>query len=212
MHGVEGYSSGTSRRPIALTETPDTFPRQEEDYRWAVIRKGMHPIIFQLFNFFFIGARVYFCYMLWFSAHSSAVVQSILLMSLSFPVYLAVKGSHEALTTADYALFVTGLVVLGVEGTADNQQYAYQTFKRMFLEREKKFNDSDVTKVSLPASAHWPFAMMAYSASDARRGFITKGLWAWSRHPNFLCEQTFWVSPSSPHSQPGLIHLSPARF
>ncbi|KAH9930135.1 DUF1295-domain-containing protein [Fomitopsis serialis] len=24
-------------------------------------------------------------------------------------------------------------------------------------------------------------------------GFVTRGLWAWSRHPNFFCEQTFWV-------------------
>jgi steroid 5-alpha reductase family enzyme len=126
------------------------------------------------------------------------MTQSILLMSLSFPVYLAAKGSHEALTTADFALFITGLVVLGVEGTADNQQYAYQEFKRIFLEREEKFNDQDVTKVSLPASAHWPFAVMAYSASDARRGFITKGLWAWSRHPNFVCEQMFWVNSTCP--------------
>ena len=29
---------------------------------------------------------------------------------------------------------------------------------------------------------------------NLRRGFLTSGLWAWSRHPNFLCEQlNFWI-------------------
>lgn len=26
------------------------------------------------------------------------------------------------------------------------------------------------------------------------RGFITSGLWAWSRHPNFAVEQSIWLT------------------
>ncbi|KAG8768066.1 hypothetical protein FRC12_005780 [Ceratobasidium sp. 428] len=33
---------------------------------------------------------------------------------------------------------------------------------------------------------------MEWTDEDVKRGFITRGLWAWSRHPNFTCEQTFW--------------------
>jgi steroid 5-alpha reductase family enzyme len=80
----------------------------------------------------------------------------------------------------------------------------------------------------------WPGAKIAWSRADAERGFVQRGLWAWSRHPNFLCEQSFWatitffpiltsprpftllpttlnIAPTSiaPHLRP-LIALSPA--
>lgn len=32
-----------------------------------------------------------------------------------------------------------------------------------------------------------------YSREELDRGFITSGLWAWSRHPNFAAEQAIWV-------------------
>ncbi len=32
-----------------------------------------------------------------------------------------------------------------------------------------------------------------YEQRELDRGFVTSGLWAWSRHPNFAAEQTFWV-------------------
>ena len=33
-----------------------------------------------------------------------------------------------------------------------------------------------------------------YQRDDLDRGFITSGLWAYSRHPNFAAEQSVWVS------------------
>jgi steroid 5-alpha reductase family enzyme len=32
-----------------------------------------------------------------------------------------------------------------------------------------------------------------YSQVDLDRGFNVSGLWSWSRHPNFACEQTIWI-------------------
>ena len=32
-----------------------------------------------------------------------------------------------------------------------------------------------------------------YSREELDRGFVTSGLWAWSRHPNFVAEQAIWV-------------------
>jgi len=39
----------------------------------------------------------------------------------------------------------------------------------------------------------WPGARIDWTLADVQRGFCTKGLWGWSRHPNFACEQTFWI-------------------
>lgn len=33
-----------------------------------------------------------------------------------------------------------------------------------------------------------------FNADDLNRGFITSGLWAYSRHPNFALEQTIWIA------------------
>lgn len=33
-----------------------------------------------------------------------------------------------------------------------------------------------------------------FAEDDLKRGFITSGLWAWSRHPNFAVEQTIWLT------------------
>lgn len=45
-----------------------------------------------------------------------------------------------------------------------------------------------VTKLPLEKQAVMPYC----TPEDAQRGFVTKGLWAWSRHPNFACEQVTW--------------------
>jgi steroid 5-alpha reductase family enzyme len=31
-----------------------------------------------------------------------------------------------------------------------------------------------------------------YKQADLDRGFLTSGLWGYSRHPNFACEQSIW--------------------
>ena len=33
-----------------------------------------------------------------------------------------------------------------------------------------------------------------YAREDLDRGFITSGLWSYSRHPNFAAEQSVWIS------------------
>ena len=31
-----------------------------------------------------------------------------------------------------------------------------------------------------------------YKQAEVERGFVTSGLWGYSRHPNFACEQSIW--------------------
>lgn len=47
---------------------------------------------------------------------------------------------------------------------------------------------------------------IARSEGDLRRGFLTRGLWAWSRHP--VCEQLLFVISSS---APFLLNEAPMR-
>ncbi|KAI0090243.1 DUF1295-domain-containing protein [Irpex rosettiformis] len=107
-----------------------------------------------------------------------AAIQNVILFLLGIPTYIAVWQQPQSLSGSDYFLCVSALVVLATEFTADNQQYSFQTFKHSGVANIK--ND-------------WPFANRGWTVADADRGFVTKGLWAWSRHPNFLCEQTFWI-------------------
>ena len=69
----------------------------------------------------------------------------------------------------------TYLLTLAVEMTADNQQQAYQKFKRAPADPAKDKNKTDI--------------QLATEEASRKRGFVTSGLWAYSRHPNFACEQ-----------------------
>jgi steroid 5-alpha reductase family enzyme len=96
---------------------------------------------------------------------------------------------HTPLALSDYGLALAALVVLALEFTSDNQQYSFQTYKHAFLASEK--GNSDVEPYD--AEKQWPGSRLDWTPEDARRGFVTKGLWAYVRHPNFACEQLFWV-------------------
>ncbi len=62
---------------------------------------------------------------------------------------------------------------LGLETIADEQQFAFQNQKWKWIKEGKKLEE-------LPE----PY----------NKGFNTMGLWKYSRHPNYLGEQAFWVS------------------
>ncbi|KAH7873438.1 uncharacterized protein C8R40DRAFT_1161690 [Lentinula edodes] len=178
------------------------FSLTDEDYRWSVLRRqfnerfgggGGGKVVFQIVNFTFIAAT-----------------QNVLLMALGWPAYLAVTqtstgGSGGTLVITDYILALWALGVLVVEFTADNQQFVYQTYKHTFL---ASTSTSTSTPTSTPTPADhthalrvastvaWPCASpetdLNLTPADAHRGFLTSGLWRYSRHPNFACEQAFW--------------------
>ncbi|KAH7339122.1 DUF1295-domain-containing protein [Rhizoctonia solani] len=156
------------------------FNLKDEDYRWAIFRAKVPSWLFSVFNFGFI-----------------ALTQNILLFLMALPSHHALFQQELPLTTSDYVLATLTIIELAIQFTADNQQYAFQTFKhsRPTADSQSATNGhsqhEQKPQGQFGANA-WPGARIEWTEEDVKRGFITKGLWAWSRHPNFLCEQTFW--------------------
>ena len=123
----------------------------------------------------------------------TAAIQNILLLLMATPALIA--ATHPSpLTLSDTILSLTALTLIAFESIADNQQFAFHAWKR---------GKYDVC-------AHWPGARLAWTKDDAARGFCTRGLWSWSRHPNFFAEQSFWVGvspcPSDCHAFANYVH------
>ena len=145
------------------------FSLSDEDYRWAVLRSQLPTWLFQVTNFVFISG-----------------IQNVLLLLLGIPAYIAaVLQPHTPLEKTDIAIGAGALVTLALEFTSDNQQFSFQTYKSATVRKDGTVYD---------AKKQWPGSRLNWTLDDAKRGFVTKGLWAYSRHPNFTCEQLFWVS------------------
>lgn len=165
-----------------LTHKYSFLISQDEDYRWAVLRTKIPTWLFQFFNLTFIGkfSTTTSCLQQPMKFRRTAITQNILLLLLGLPTHRALTNPTP-LTPTDYALSLVALTLLALEFTADNQQFAYHAFKQA---SEPGAYD---------ARAQWPGARLGWTEADKKRGFVTRGLWAWSRHPNFWCEQSFWV-------------------
>ncbi|GAA5981267.1 hypothetical protein JCM5350_006081 [Sporobolomyces pararoseus] len=150
---------------------------RSEDYRWPLVRNKIPTWAFKLLNFVFI-----------------AWIQNILLMAAELPQYLLLthslsssghisqlkkltsahaKSVRVPLNVADVLLAVAFLTTLVFEMRADNQQQKFQNLKHGALKKD-------------------PSRRTEKEKKAIERGFVTGGLWSWSRHPNFACEQTTW--------------------
>lgn len=139
------------------------FNPKSEDYRWPIVRDALPKLAFELFHLTFIAfTQVYF----------------LLAATAPFYVILARGPSAKAvpLGLVDGSLAALYVLILVLEMVADNQQQAYQSLKH-----SGGFATTS-TGVSDPSVARGKIA----------RGFVTDGLWAWCRHPNFACEQATW--------------------
>jgi len=181
--------------PSSVSLSPDSdlkvIHRNEEDYRWVVLRKKIPSWLFQVTNLVFIGTSHgltdhKYGALIDAITLTTAAIQNILLLLIATPALIA--ATHPSpLILSDIILTLTALMLLTFEFIADNQQFAFHAWKH------GTYN----------ARAHWPGARLAWTKDDTARGFCTRGLWSWSRHPNFFAEQSFWVgvvvvSPSPP--------------
>ncbi|OAX33579.1 hypothetical protein K503DRAFT_748583 [Rhizopogon vinicolor AM-OR11-026] len=118
--------------------------------------------------------------------------RSVISFLLALPVADAVAQPHTALVASDYILATLAILAILTAFVAESQRTSFEIFSGQlsFLRWHIKWFDSRIQ----------------WTEHDAERGFVTRGLWAWSRHPDRLCELIFWfifnlfpmLSPDSP--------------
>lgn len=111
--------------------------------------------------------------------------QHFLLLLLALPAHYAPAGP---LSPRDAGAALAFLSALLLETVADEQQWAFQAAKRRLRPR------------------------LPHLAGDYSAGFLTHGLFAWSRHPNFFAEQclwwAFWLFAPAPQAAAGPLLLT----
>jgi len=93
-----------------------------------------------------------------------------LIFLFSLPILAAWQGEGSAINVYDIIIAILMLSFIITESVADKQQFEFQ-----FNKYKKIDNNETLT-------------------GDFKRGFISKGLWSISRHPNFISEQLIWVT------------------
>jgi steroid 5-alpha reductase family enzyme len=99
-----------------------------------------------------------------FNATFIASYQNLILLLLALPAWAAYEHRGAPLTILDGVATVGFVVLLAGETVADEQQWAFQQDKKARRER----------------------------GEQGGAEFVTDGLFRWSRHPNFFCEQGMW--------------------
>ncbi|CAH0016514.1 unnamed protein product [Clonostachys rhizophaga] len=103
-------------------------------------------------------------------------IQSVLLFSFScIPAYAILLSTQfePSITTPDVLYFAAEVLLVVSEFVSDGQMWTYQTAKHKYLKDAK--------------------VPQEFNRADLDRGFLTSGLFAYSRHPNFFAEQSIWL-------------------
>jgi steroid 5-alpha reductase family enzyme len=95
-----------------------------------------------------------------------APFQNLLLLLIATPAYVASLARAHPLNALDVFTAALFLLFLVGETVADQQQWRFQTAKQQRLAQ----------------------------GEGGGRGFVSTGLFRYSRHPNFFCEQGMWWS------------------
>ncbi|KAF2101900.1 DUF1295-domain-containing protein [Rhizodiscina lignyota] len=139
-----------------------------EDYRWPILRKQMGPYLFTILNWTFISFG-----------------QSILLMLITAPTYILLCTSRITspstslqLDTYDLIFPATWAFLLAIETLSDQQQWRYHKAKHAYEKTAK-----------IPSEYK-----NSFSSEDLDRGFLTSGLFAYARHPNYAAEMGVWLT------------------
>nr|ODN99679.1 hypothetical protein L204_02112 [Cryptococcus depauperatus CBS 7855] len=182
---------------------------KSEDYRYAVVRKLIPKWAFGLIHVSVIAtAQPLLLFSLCLPLYSALVLpptQDASTGSLTFKtvanLFPARLGGSVAPTTvilglSDYFMAAVSLLILYVEYEADRRNYEFQTKKHELIKSlpDKQLvhpkmtseQQSLIKKEGLPGPSPYP--------ASHHPGFLIKGMWRFSRHPNFAAEQLFWVS------------------
>ena len=92
-----------------------------------------------------------------------------LIFLFTLPILAAWQGSENPIYWADYLIAGVTLLLIILETISDQQQYEFQN------EKYRRIHLGEMLD------------------GDYKKGFITSGLWSFSRHPNYTCEQLIWI-------------------
>ena len=157
-----------------------------EDYRWPILRERIgNAVLWQLFNLLFISG-----------------FQVSLFVLFTAPVHRLATLDVALAPITVAAAAIAFVVMLAVETIADQQQWTFQNIKHGELAADEP--------------PGW-FAVGTGDASiglreDLERGFLTHGLFHYSRHPNYFGELGVWwaVYLFAAVAAGGLIHWTGA--
>jgi steroid 5-alpha reductase family enzyme len=99
-----------------------------------------------------------------FNATFIATYQNFLLFLIALPAWAAFERRGAPFGALDAAATAGFLLFLAGEAVADQQQWRFQAEKHARKARGERIEEE----------------------------FLTRGLFGWSRHPNFFCEQAMW--------------------
>lgn len=107
-----------------------------EDYRWEVLRKGMTPAQYQIFNIFFI-----------------VIFQNVILWLITLPAWVA-SENPSPFGFWDVVLTVLFLALLAFETTADQQQWNFYKRKNAAIAAGKTPESNFLTTGLFSVSRH----------------------------------------------------------
>jgi len=96
--------------------------------------------------------------------------QNVLILLFTLPILIALQFNETPLNALDYVAAGLMLFFIIFETIADNQHWRYQSKKHKMIKKGE------------PLTGIY------------KKGFLDKGLWSLSRHPNYFAEQGIWIS------------------
>lgn len=136
-------------------------------------RKGGYAFESEDYRWPYLGTKIPSGIWFLFNITFICLFQHILLVAITVPVYITWRAALVDNTPLNWIDALATLLFIGgltLETLADEQQWAFQEAKRKAIVKKEVLT------------------------GDFKRGFLTQGLFKYSRHPNFFGELTMWWS------------------
>jgi len=134
-------------------------------------RKGGYGFDSEDYRWPYLGSKIPSIIWLFFNIVFICSYQNLLLVAIASPVYMTWRASVIEYTPLNWIDALATLLFIGaltLEAKADEQQWKFQEAKKAAIAKKEVL------------------------AGDFKRGFLTQGLFKYSRHPNFFGEMTIW--------------------